>query len=234
MKQLCWLTKLDRSGYLPITVCELLYGSEPFQALLTAEMACRYPDEDGLVEISFETNLQGHIIILELRAIPKVINHDLYACAIRTLGKRGLPLLTRFVGLLGLITDPHLRRFVNYWSTHPEQFQAFLMMPASYQDHHAYQHGLLLHSLEVAELAYSNALRLHHPNRECQGHVRQGGVNSVAALRLGNAPVMRSVAALLSPHQRPGLSPPCSVEAGNGSAKAIPRSAPPAPRPVAA
>ncbi len=66
------------------------------------------------------------------------------------------------------------------------------------------------------------------------GHVRQGGVNSVAALRLGNAPVMRSVAALLSPHQRPGLSPPCSVEAGNGSAKAIPRSAPPAPRPVAA
>lgn len=168
MKQLCWLTKLDRSGYLPITVCELLYGSEPFQALLTAEMACRYPDEDGLVEISFETNLQGHIIILELRAVPQVITHDLYACAIRTLGKGRLPLLTRFVGLLGLITDPHLRRFVNYWSTHPEQFQAFLMMPASYQDHHAYQHGLLLHSLEVAELAYSNALRLHHPIRECQ------------------------------------------------------------------
>ena len=69
---------------------------------------------------------------------------------------------------------------------------------------------------------------------ERMGHVRQGGVNSVAALRLGNAPVMRSVVALLSPHQRPGLSPPCSVEAGNGSAKAIPRSAPPAPRPVAA
>ena len=41
-------------------------------------------------------------------------------------------------------------------------------MPASYQDHHAFPHGLLVHSLEVAELAYSNALRLHHSAKECQ------------------------------------------------------------------
>lgn len=168
MKQLCWLTKLDRSGHLPITVCELLYGVEPLQALLTAEMACRFPDEEGLVDISFETNRQGHIIIEALRAVPQVINYELYACAISTLSKGRLPLLTRFVGLLGLISDPCLQRFVHYWSTHSEQFEAFLMMPASYQDHHAYPHGLLIHSLEVAELAYSNAVRLQHPHRECQ------------------------------------------------------------------
>jgi hypothetical protein len=61
------------------------------------------------------------------------------------------------------------------------------------------------------------------------GHVRQGGVNSVAALWLGNAPVMRSVAALLSHHHQPDLSRPCSAGAGSDSARAIPRSAPPAP-----
>lgn len=168
MKQLCWLTKIERSGHLPITVCELLYGVEPFQALVTADMAARYPCEDGFVEISYETNLQGHIIIDAMRAVPPVISYELYASAINLLGKGRLPLLTRFVGLLGLIAVPSLQRFVSYWSTHPEQFDAFITMPASYQDHHAFPHGLLIHSLEVAELAYGNALRLHHTAKECQ------------------------------------------------------------------
>lgn len=50
MKQLCWLTRIERSGHLPITVCELLYGNEPIQALVTADTASRYPYESGLVE----------------------------------------------------------------------------------------------------------------------------------------------------------------------------------------
>jgi len=168
MKQLCWLTRIERSGHLPITVCELLYGNEPIQALVTADTASRYPYESGLVEISYETNQQGLIIIDALVAVPAMISYELYYNAISRLNKGRLPLLTRFVGLLGFITDPCLHRFVSYWSTHPEQFNAFITMPASYQDHHAFPHGLLVHSLEVAELAYSNALRLHHPTKECQ------------------------------------------------------------------
>lgn len=168
MKQLCWLTRIERSGHLPITVCELLYGNDPIQALLTADTASRYPYESGLVEISYETNRQGHIIIDALVAVPARISYELYSNAISRLNRGRLPLLTRFVGLLGFITDPCLQRFVSYWSTQPEQFNAFITMPASYQDHHAFPHGLLVHSLEVAELAYSNALRLHHSAKECQ------------------------------------------------------------------
>ena len=168
MIQLCWLTKLDRSGHLPITVCELRYGTEPFQALLTSEAACRYPAEGGLVEICCESDQQGHIIILELTEVPQVLNLDLYCCAISALGKGRLPLLTRFIRLLGLIKAPILQLFISYWGMHIKQFEAFLTMPASYQDHHAYTHGLLIHSLEVAELAYSNAVRLQHSSIECQ------------------------------------------------------------------
>lgn len=168
MKQLCWLTRIERSGHLPITVCELLYGNEPIQALVTADTASRYPYESGLVEISYETNQQELIIIDALVAVPAMISYELYSNAISRLNRGSLPLLTRFVGLLGFITDPCLQRFVSYWSTQPEQFNAFITMPASYQDHHAFPHGLLVHSLEVAELAYSNALRLHHSAKECQ------------------------------------------------------------------
>ncbi|HHQ4588658.1 TPA: HDIG domain-containing metalloprotein [Aeromonas veronii] len=168
MKQLCWLTRLDRSGHLPINVCEFLYGNEPLQALLIAELACRFPMEEGLVELSVETNGHGHLIVDMLNFVPQVISYDLYSCAIETLAKGHRTLLTRFVTLLGLVTAPGLQRFVQYWSTHPEQFSSFLTMPASYRDHHAYRHGLLTHSLEVAELAYSNALRLQHPPMECQ------------------------------------------------------------------
>ncbi|MFM4793438.1 HD domain-containing protein [Aeromonas veronii] len=168
MRQLCWLTNLDRSAHLPITVCELRYGAEPVQALLTADLACRFPAEQGLVDIHIEPNRQGHLIVGMLDLVPQVISYELYACAMRTLTKEHLPLLTRFVSLLGLVNTPCLQRFVDYWSDHPEHFAAYLSMPASYRDHHAYPHGLFIHSLEVAELAYSNAVRLQHSPRECQ------------------------------------------------------------------
>lgn len=74
----------------------------------------------------------------------------------------------RFAVLLGLISEPCLQCFVGHWLSHPDQFEAFFTIPASYQDHHAYPHGLLVHSLEVAELSYSNAVRLQHNSKECQ------------------------------------------------------------------
>ena len=85
MKQLCWLTRIERSGHLPITVCELLYGNEPIQALVTADTASRYPYESGLVEISYETNQQGLIIIDALVAVPAMISYELFYNAISRL-----------------------------------------------------------------------------------------------------------------------------------------------------
>jgi len=166
--QLCWLTYIERSGHLPICSCNLLFGAKQLSALLTSQLAYTYPNDHGLAEVTLEVNQQGFLIVTDMLALAPVIDYSLYAKAIAQLDKGSRPLLSRFVQLLALVTAPDLQSFIDHWTTHPEQFEAYLAMPASYRDHHAYRHGLMQHSLEVAELAYNNALSLHHSPWECQ------------------------------------------------------------------
>ena len=135
---------------------------------MTSTLANTFPTEEGLAEIKLEMNKQGYFIATDLRFIAPVINYELYAKAIALLDKGRLPLFSRFVRLLEQVTAPELMPFVRYWNSNPEQFEAYLIMPASYRDHHAYRHGLFQHSVEVAELAYSNAINLGHSALECQ------------------------------------------------------------------
>ncbi|WP_321405599.1 HDIG domain-containing metalloprotein [Tolumonas auensis] len=168
MTLLCWLKEIERSGHLPICSSHLLFGDKPITALMTSTLANTFPIEQGLAEIKLEMNKQGYFIATHLHYVAPVINYALYAKAISLLYKGRLPLFCRFVQLLERVTAPELMPFVEYWNTHPEQFEAYLVMSASYRDHHAYRHGLFQHSVEVAELAYSNAISLGHSPIECQ------------------------------------------------------------------
>lgn len=168
MTLLYWLKEIERSGHLPICSSHLLFGDKPISALMTSTLANTFPTEEGLAEIKLEMNKQGYFIATDLRFIAPVINYELYAKAIALLDKGRLPLFSRFVRLLEQVTAPELMPFVRYWNSNPEQFEAYLIMPASYRDHHAYRHGLFQHSVEVAELAYSNAINLGHSALECQ------------------------------------------------------------------
>ena len=168
MTLLYWLKEIERSGHLPICSSYLLFGDKPITALMTSTLANTFPTEEGLAEIKLEMNKQGYFIATDLRFIAPVINYELYAKAIALLDKGRFPIFSRFVRLLEQVTAPELMPFVEYWNSNPEQFEAYLIMPASYRDHHAYRHGLFQHSVEVAELAYSNAINLGHSALECQ------------------------------------------------------------------
>lgn len=168
MTLLYWLKDIERSGHLPICSGNLLFGDKPISVLMTSTLANTYPTEQGLAEIKLEMNKQGYFIATELRFIEPVIDYPLYAKAITLLDKGRLPLFCRFIHLLEQVTAPELKPFVEFWNAHPEQFEAYLVMSASYREHHAYKHGLLQHSVEVAELAYNNAINLGHSPRECQ------------------------------------------------------------------
>ena len=168
MTLLYWLKEIERSGHLPICSSYLLFGDKPITALMTSTLANTFPTEEGLAEIKLEMNKQGYFIATDLRFIAPVINYELYAKAIALLDKGRFPIFSRFVRLLEQVTAPELMPFVRYWNSNPEQFEAYLIMPASYRDHHAYRHGLFQHSVEVAELAYSNAINLGHSALECQ------------------------------------------------------------------
>ena len=168
MTLLYWLKEIERSGHLPICSSHLLFGDKPISALMTSTLANTFPTEEGLAEIKLEMNKQGYFIATHLRFIAPVINYELYAKAIALLDKGRFPIFSRFVRLLEQVTAPELMPFVRYWNSNPEQFEAYLIMPASYRDHHAYRHGLFQHSVEVAELAYSNAINLGHSALECQ------------------------------------------------------------------
>jgi len=153
MTLLYWLKDIERSGHLPICSGNLLFGDKPISVLMTSTLANTYPTEQGLAEIKLEMNKQGYFIATELRFIEPVIDYPLYAKAITLLDKGRLPLFCRFIHLLEQVTAPELKPFVEFWNAHPEQFEAYLVMSASYREHHAYKHGLLQHSVEVAELA---------------------------------------------------------------------------------
>lgn len=168
MTLLYWLKEIERSGHLPICSSHLLFGDKPITALMTSTLANTFPTEEGLAEIKLEMNKQGYFIATDLRFIAPVINYERYAKAIALLDKGRFLIFSRFVRLLEQVTAPELMPFVRYWNSHPEHFEAYLIMPASYRDHHAYRHGLFQHSVEVAELAYSNAINLRHSSIECQ------------------------------------------------------------------
>ena len=168
MTLLYWMKEIERSGHLPICSSHFLFGDKPISALMTSTLANTFPTEEGLAEIKLEMNKQGYFIATYLRFIAPVINYELYTKAIALLDKGRLPLFSRFVRLLEQVTASELIPFVEYWNSHPEHFEAYLIMQASYRDHHAYRHGLFQHCVEVAELAFSNAINLRHSSLECQ------------------------------------------------------------------
>jgi 3'-5' exoribonuclease len=99
----------------------------------------------------------------------RVLQDDEYdPCALVAVSPVGAAELgERLHTLLDSVTDPHLRALLErVFDGSQEPGATFCVAPAAVRNHHAYRHGLLEHSLIVAETAAGVASRFHSVDRD--------------------------------------------------------------------
>ncbi|WP_209326934.1 HD domain-containing protein [Pseudoalteromonas sp. PA2MD11] len=162
-----WVQKITIIDSMPIAHYSLIINQNLVHAITSIEVARASNFIYGLAYASLDKDKFGNIILCRIKSIDANCNLELFQAMMLKMADNKANLIGRFLRLLSCITLPTLTPFSDFILTRQNILDKFLI--ASGADvHHGYQHGLLEHSIEVAEMAYSNARRLQYSELDCQ------------------------------------------------------------------
>ena len=98
--------------------------------------------------------------------------------------ENGRPAFARLQGLLDGLNDSALRAFVGSVFADERISEPFMCVPGSRAHHHAYDGGLLIHSVQVAETTAAAAALHSTPARECELAVVGALFHDIGKIRL--------------------------------------------------
>lgn len=111
-----------------------------------------------IVEVSGVARVLGGRVVADIRALgaPAAVVDLRQAPFLLPVNICPMPaLIPRLLAAISQIQNAHLRRFVNRMLGDKEIAAPFMRLPGSANHHHAFPAGLLLHSIEVVEIALS-------------------------------------------------------------------------------
>ena len=111
-----------------------------------------------IVEVSGVARVLGNRVVADIHALgaPAAVVDLRQAPFLLPVNICPMPaLIPRLLAAVGQIQNPHLRRFVNRMLGDKEIAGPFMRLRGSAHHHHAFPAGLLLHSIEVVEIALS-------------------------------------------------------------------------------
>ncbi|MCQ8876538.1 HD domain-containing protein [Pseudoalteromonas shioyasakiensis] len=162
-----WVQKITIIDSMPIAHYALIINQRLVHAITSIEVARASNFIYGLAYATLSKDKFGNIILCRIKTIDANCNLELFETMMLKMAENKSNLIGRFLRLLSYITLPTLTPFSDFILTRQNILDKFLIANGA-DEHHAYQHGLLEHSIEVAEMAYSNARRLHYNELDCQ------------------------------------------------------------------